>query len=326
MESIFVESAGTGIIYNSDKPLYDYFMKNGKFLEFPGLKISKDLIENQSEYSLTYQKSLIKSLECSDKQINISFPIERVNELSIIYPGYILIEKARINNSSVSFHSACIEKDGKGILFLGKIGSGKTTTTINLCRNYGYNLISNDVTVVKIDDKKLEALDGTKFLFLRYESLKRNLPDLLPIFDDKEVDVNYRNGKKNIDNWQKKIRILPNEINISCSSQPVEIKKIFMLHIDDSQKKIYESNDNTLNTSLLLNEELSKVIRGINTTFRDNKNIASLYIPSIDTAKHYILRNNIIDCMLNKIGIEYISGNINDVSKCIDEKVKRIGR
>lgn len=209
MEQIYVESANTGIIYESDLPLYDYFKDKGYFFEFPGLYISKDLINNNSNYHLIYKNSKNQQLKCEGNNMEIYYPIEKLNELSIIYPGYILLENARLQNRAVTCHSACIEKDGKAILLLGKTGSGKTTTAINLCLNYGYNMVANDRTVLRDTGDVLEVIDGTKFVFLRYESIKRNLPNLLDLFTDKESDVNYCSQNKLIDTWRKKSDFYP---------------------------------------------------------------------------------------------------------------------
>lgn len=326
MEKIYVESADTGIIYESDLPLYDYFKDNGAFLEFPGLYISKDLVNNRTDYHLIYHNSKNPRLKCEGCNMEIYYPIEEINELSIIYPGYILLENARLQNRAVTCHSACVEKDGKAILLLGKTGSGKTTTAINLCLNYGYNIVANDRTVLRDNGNVLEAIDGTKFIFLRYESIKRNLPDLLDLFIDKEVDINYSSQNKLIDTWRKKIRLLPQDLKIDICGKPSEIVKVIMLHIDESQNELITNADNSLVTRLYLNENLSATVRGLYTTFRNSKNIESLYIPPLDSEIHYQLRNDIIDKIMNQCEIEYVSGQISDVSKYIDEKVKKIKR
>jgi len=326
MEKIYVESADTGIIYESDLPLYDYFKDKGALLEFPGLCISKDLINNNSDYHLIYKNSNNQQLKCEGNNMEIYYPIEKINKLSLIYPGYILLESARLQNRAVTCHSACVEKDGKAILLLGKTGSGKTTTAINLCLNYGYNIISNDRTILRNNGSELEAIDGTKFIFLRYESIKRNLPDLLGLFEDKEVDVNYRSQNEITDTWRKKIRILPQSLNINTCDKSSKIVKVIMLHVDENQNGLITDIDNSLATRLYLNENLSATIRGLYTTFRDNKNIESLYIPSLDSENHYQFRKDIISNIMNDCEIEYVSGKITDVSKYIDEKVKKIKR
>ena len=326
MEKIYVESANTGIIYESDLPLYDYFKNNGNFLEFPGLCVSKDFISNNSDYHLIYKNSTNQQLKYEGNNIEIYYPIEEINELSIIYPGYILLENARLQNRAVTCHSACVEKDGKAILLLGKTGSGKTTTAVNLCLNYGYNIVANDRSVIRDSGDFLEVIDGTKFIFLRYESIKRNLPNLLYLFKDKDIDVNYCSQNKLIDTWRKKIRLLPTDLNINICDNPSKIVKIIMLHVDESQSELITNTDNALVTRLYLNENLSATIRGLYTTFRDNKNIESLYIPSLDSENHYQFRKDIISKIMNDCEIEYISGQISDVSKYIDEKVKKIKR
>ena len=317
MEEIYLESSKTGIIYITDLPIYEYIIKNKDFLEFPELFVSKQVDFLNNDYILRYNNSDDKNLIINNNEMIIAYPIDEINCDSIIYPGYILIEKKRLNTKEVTCHSACISKDGRGILFIGRSGSGKTTLMLDMCINKGYSLIANDSTILKLKDDKLYANGGTKFIFLRYESIKRNIPNLLNVFDSREVDANYILSK-NIDTWRKKIRVLPNELNIKTNSNEVEIVKAYMVHIDENQKEVYNNIDTSLVSKLYLNELLSENIRGVKTTFMDKTYRPCLYIPSMDTEKHYEFRKQIIDYIINDCALEYISGNINNVANKID--------
>lgn len=65
-----------------------------------------------------------------------------------------------------------------GDVFLIRPSSGKTTLSLDLCDKYNYSLIGNDRNVIGFNsDEELVAFDGTKFVFLRYEPIKRNIPE-----------------------------------------------------------------------------------------------------------------------------------------------------
>ena len=54
----------------------------------------------------------------------------------------------------LGFHSACVEKDNEGILFIAERNNGKTICMLNLMNN-GYNSVTNDVIALKKFDTKL---------------------------------------------------------------------------------------------------------------------------------------------------------------------------
>ncbi len=325
MEEVYLESSKTGIIYITDLPIYEYLKKNKDFMEFPELVITKQDKFLNNDYVLRYINSDDKRIDVNNNELVIQYPISEVNCDSIIYPGYLLIEKKRLNTKEVTCHSACITKDGKGILFMGRSGSGKTTLMLDMCINKGYSLLGNDSTILKYKDGKLYANGGTKFIFLRYESIKRNLPYLLDAFNNREVDANYVLSDK-VDTWRKKVRVLPDELNIQTDSNEVEIIKAYMVHIDENQNEIYNNLDTSLVSKLYLNEILSENIRGVKTTFMDKTYTPCLYIPSMDSKEHYEVRKLIIDEIIHGCNLEYISGNINDVTNKIDSDFKLIKR
>lgn len=321
MEKIYVESCNGGILFESELPIKDFLKKNGRIIEFPSLKIYEENFPD-CNYSLKYINNSNRIFKVNDEltQIYIEYPISELNQYSIIYPGYLLIEKNHYDNNSLTCHSACVEKNGEASLFLGKVGSGKTSVAINLCCNYGYKLVANDKTVLQFQNNKLHALGGTKFLFLRYESIARNLPNLLSLFSNRPTDFNYSYNEKKVDSWQYKVRVLPEEIGINESTCIPEIKNIYFLHVDENQEKLVVNDGNSLANRLYLNELLSRTIRCMETTFRDKNNIESSYIPSFDCEKYYNFRKELISYMIDTINLEYISGNIHDVSKYVNQK------
>lgn len=129
-----------------------------------------------------------------------------------------------------------------GDIFLIRPSSGKTTLSLDLCDKYNYFLIGNDRNVIGFNfDEELVAFDGTKFVFLRYESIKRNVPELLGLFP---------NEKK--DSWLRKVKVLPDDLSIRVSSN-VPITKSYIIYVDNSQKKLYCRNGDDLANRLYLN-------------------------------------------------------------------------
>ena len=312
MKDIYIETSGAGLVYHSDIDLTGFLGSSKDYLEFPGLKIFEN-VPNNFPYSVKYFDVPDRSILCSENEIKIYYPSEDLTAASIVFMGYILMERQRNEKSMVTIHSACVEKDNSAILLLGRTGSGKTTLSLNLCDKYNYSLIGNDRNVIGFNsDEELVAFDGTKFVFLRYESIKRNIPELLGLFP---------NEKK--DSWLRKVKVLPDDLGIRVSSN-VPITKSYIIHVDNSQKELYCRNGDDPANRLYLNELFSMYIRGMYTTFSDKKFRAVGYVPSYDTVQCYKNRTELINAVFETSDLEYVSGNLNDVSEYINEKQKKL--
>lgn len=107
--------------------------------------------------------------------------------------------------------------------------AGKTTLAIELCRKYNAKLIGNDLCVIDYNYlNNLKLLGGTKYIFLRYESIKRNIPELLKKFDLQEND-------KKIDTWTLKKKFFSKDLGIQVEKNEVSIDSIFIVHIDQEK-------------------------------------------------------------------------------------------
>lgn len=308
MERIYVEVCGTGLIYESDIPLYDYLREHLIYIELPGIKVTKD-IPKQCNYYIKYRDSKNHKFFCTNNTMIIEYPRELLTPASIIHIGYVMIEKQQAERGSIICHSACVAKEGKSILLLGRSGSGKTTVSLKLCIDNEFSLVSNDRTIIDFSDgKQLKATEGTKFLLLREESIRRNLPELLYLFPNTEKD-----------SWENKIKIIPSKLGINIENNVVPIAKVYKLHVDNEQGKLNViAGDNPVNR-MFLNEVFSMGIRGVYTTFCDKNFKACGYVPSFDTENTYLKRCSIIEEVVSSCQMEYISGNLNDVCAYMNE-------
>ena len=231
------------------------------------------------------------------------------NGLTILFMAYPLLEVNRREKKSLTCHCAGVSINGKGILILGKEGAGKTTLAIELCRKYNAKLIGNDLCVIDYNClNNLKLLGGSKYIFLRYESIKRNIPELL-----KKFDLQENNNK--IDTWTFKKKIFPKDLGIQVQKNEVSIDSIFIVHIDQ-EKDFFCKETNSLADILYINENFSRYIRNTCTTMINDNNIIN-YIPSLDTKEFYTERAELINYLFNNKKIKYLSGNIEDVSKYI---------
>lgn len=310
MYKMLVSSCGCSVEIEANVNLYNMLNNKIDFIDFPQIVLEKFYKNKDIKYKVKYTNCNNRTLKYKNNKLIIQYPIDEMdNGMTILFMLYPLLEQNRRENKSLTCHAAAISLNGEGIILLGKEGAGKTTLAIELCKKYGAKIIGNDLCV--IDYKELDnikILGGTQYFFLRYESIKRNIPQLLEKFKEK-------NSKKDIDTWMLKKKFYPKELEINIESEITNVKKFYIVHIDQD-KELFHKDARTLANILYLNENFSRYIRNTCTTMIYESNLIG-YIPSLDNKKFAMERNELINYLFENKKIEYISGNISEVSKYI---------
>lgn len=316
MYKMLVSSCGCCVEIESNINLYQRLKGKIDFIDFPKIMLEEKYKNEDIKYKVKYINCDNRTIKYEDNILIIKYPINELdNGMTIMFLLYPLLEVNRRFNKSLTCHAAAISLNGNGIMLLGKEGAGKTTIAIELCRKYGAKIIGNDLCVIDyktLDNIKL--LGGTQYFFLRYESIKRNIPQLLNKF-------NVENVKKNIDTWTLKKKFYPKELEIDIEKKIIEANKFYIVHIDN-EKNLFCKDARTLNNILYLNENFSRYIRNTCTTMINNGKIID-YIPSLDNKKFASERNELINYLFKTNKIEYVSGNISDVSNYIAKGGKK---
>ena len=195
MYKMLMKSCNAFVEIDSDIDLYEIVKDKIDFIDFPEITIEKYNNKEKSKYTVEYTNNNDRILRYEKHKVVIKYPIKEMKDgLTILFMAYPLLEVNRRENKSLTCHCAGVSINGKGILILGKEGAGKTTLAIELCRKYNAKLIGNDLCVIDYSFlNNLKLLGGTKYIFLRYESIKRNIPVLLKKFDLQENDKKINN-------------------------------------------------------------------------------------------------------------------------------------
>lgn len=310
MYKMLVSSCGSSVEIESNINLYNLINNKIDFIDFPKIILKEHYTNKHIKYKVKYTDCDNRILDYKNNKLIIQYPIaEMDNGIAILFMLYPLLELNRRNNKNLTCHAAAISINGKGIVLLGKEGAGKTTLAIELCKKYDAKIIGNDLCVIdysKLDNLKI--LGGTQYFFLRYESIKRNMPQLLEKFKISNIE-------NDIDSWLLKKKFYPKELNIRIEENVVNIDKFYIVHIDQ-EKNFLHKDARTLSNLLYLNENFSRYIRNTCTTMI-NKDKLINYIPSMDNEKFSTERNELINYLFDNKKIEYVSGNIKSVSDYI---------
>jgi len=292
----------------SNIDLYPHFNQDRIIREHINFTASPHLVDTQ--FRIFYQNDEDENLEYDANEAYISCPWHKVhNGNTIIYASYPFIELQRQLRGYITSHCSVVDWQGRGIVLFGNPGAGKTSVTIDLCLRYGARLIGNDISIIGLRRNGPHARSGAKSLILRYESIRRNLPNILKFFP-----------KDPLDKWQYKIRIDPADLGLKMSNDEVPINKAFVVHVDYSMKDVFIEAGCNIIMRLLLNENFSRYIRGTCISVLAGENLDSLgYIPSYDSKELYEFREELIKAIIAKLC--YISGPMDAISDFIVSSV-----
>lgn len=314
MEKFCIETCGAKVTIDTDVDLKKYVEENKDRFNFPNLKIL-DIEHENNENIFEYRNVDIddSSIICDNNKIQLHYPIKELTKQNIIYSARYLLEKQWGENGKATCHSACVEKDGKAILILGNEGAGKTSIALNLCMRYGYNLISNDQTIIGKQDDILMAFGGTKFISLRYTSVKENMPNLIKVF-----------GEKEIEEWSEKVIVMARDLEIKEVNEKVPIEQVVRVHTDNRIDSLKSSQGDNWRNNFLLYEILTENIRNTNSTIVDKYGHPIGYVPSYDTKEMYEKRVDVINTINKNKYYRYLSGNMIDIINNIESIHKSI--
>ena len=303
-----IVSAGEGVDFYSDYDLYSAFNQPAilaDHLDF--LMLNKP---TNSGYKLFFYNSDVSCVSYLAKECHVSYPWKMMNEgETLLYAAYPLFEDQRQSKKWLTAYSAAVSMGNSGILLLGKSGAGKTSVAVDLCRRYGAKLIGNDLIILGLHGEDMVVKAGTKFLYLRYESVKKSLPDLINVFPITPVEP-----------WLHKIKIKPEDVGVDTISTPVNIKRVYTVHVDESFTSLYVQSEQNLAAKLFLIENFSRYIKGSCLNILGGDNFMQLsFIPSYDKKEYFLFRSKLVDLVLAKT--KYISGPLNLVTNYINNNL-----
>jgi len=278
-----------------------------------------------TDYSLIFVESNSFSAELSENQkvLKITGSKKEITDgKTIPYMIHFMLEQQRQEKCQATLKAAGVSIGQKGILLIGKRGSGKTSISLELCRKYNYSLIGNDLVLIGFDDNGGHLLGGTKIFTLRFTSVKYYNTDL----------QKYFSSLKKSDEWIDKVNILPQRLGVSTEKKLIKIQGAYYVHLFDNSsvplftKRINSSEDLYMGR-LYLYEELTRYIRGgCIPVLKGFKPELANYLPSLDRQEYHEWRVRLIDWLIESLGLYYVSGSIDRICNFINNEVDNLNK
>lgn len=306
-------------IYSASPNIVKILTINDFARYIPGYRISKK--PTKSGYSLIYipKRHFSAMLINNNKTLKIlGSEQEVIKGNTLPYIIHFMLEPQRQKDSQLTCNAAGSSFNNKGVLLIGKRGSGKTSISLELCRKYKYSLIGADLLLVKLKKDGAYILEGTKIFKLRLTIVNHYNTDLKKFFKNQNSQ----------DDWINKIEILPQKLGISTKNGPIKITQAFYVHLENDPsaplyiKKI-NKNDTLYMGRLYLYEELSRYIRGTCIPLlKGSKPDIANYLPSLDKPEYHKHRVDLINWIIDELGLYYIAGGMDAICNYINSRIK----
>lgn len=308
--SVYMGDEGVNIYSESNRVIE---LLSGDFIPF----IPEWRIEKQEGTGLPCLECVFNDIQDVKMEETGSFFIsgsfnDFVKSYTIPYLVHYILESERAKKGKATIHAAAISKNGKGILILGKQGSGKTSITLGLCREYGYSLIGNDSVLAGFKDNSGYLYGGTKIFRARATTVKDY---------NKDLERFFKSDEKN-DEWTRIAIIKPEEIQVAIEKSIVPIHAIYYVHLYSPNHKFISREVNLLFSRIYLYQIFSEYVRGSAIIPLIGKDLRfSDYTPSLDTKDTFEKRIRFINWIINNKNYKYVAGALADICTFIDQNL-----
>jgi hypothetical protein len=307
MTNFIVHKGPASIRYLSTRPLREHIERIVCQPDFWGWSVGDP--SGEAEHTIRYDDHRDVSVAYTDQGVDIAAPWSHVQSgETLLYAALPFVELQSQRLGFSTLHGACVALPQGAVLLLGTSGAGKTVTALQLCLKHGARLIGNDLVEVGrfAGCGQLVARGGSKFVFLRRESIRRSLPELLPHFGEQPHAG---------DSWQTKVKVDPADLGIEVEHEVVPITGTYMVHVDESQEQLFVARADNVVTRLYLNESLARYIRGLSTALLGPQLQFLGYIPSYDSPDLFARRVDLVERIVTNPPIKYVSGNVSAVAR-----------
>jgi len=303
-----------GVNIYSEDPRIIELLRRGNFIPFiPEWRIEEREAQNSPSLKCIFDYKPTIEVQ-GNRNFFISGPIkELIEAYAIPYFIYYILEAERARKGKLSIHAAAVSKAGKGILILGKQGSGKTSITLELCRNYNYSLLGNDLVLVGAKENSPYLYGGTKIFRLRAATIKDYNKDLKRFF--KHTDELF-------DEWTRIAIIKPEEIQVVTEKSVVPIHAIYYVHLYPPSHNFIVKEVDRIFSRIYLYQIFSEYIKGATIIPLIGKDLKfSNYLPSLDDEVAFEKRIKLINWIISNKNYKYIAGELVDICTFIDKNI-----
>ena len=218
--------------------------------------------ESVDKNSINFYDSIIINESCNknmiyDKENNLAI-LNIVNGAirfpDLVYISLSMFSKILARQQKYLLHSSSlVHPSNNGFVLVGEANAGKTSLGFELMTEHNCKLISNDHSIIGVEDGIPKILGGTKEIQMRLGAIELYFPELY-----KNIDIECE------DKWNKKLvvnDIVDTSLILNNTNDEAVLSDVFSINTSNSGNTFIREKDN-IDQFLYLYESMSRIIKG----------------------------------------------------------------
>ena len=218
--------------------------------------------ESVDKNSINFYDAIIINESCNknmtyDKENNLAI-LNIVNGdirfPDLVYISLSMFSKILARQQKYLLHSSSlVHPSNNGFVLVGEANVGKTSLGFELMTEHNCKLISNDHSIIGVEDGIPKILGGTKEIQMRLGAIELYFPELY-----KNIDIECE------DKWNKKLvvnDIVDTSLILNNANDEAVLSDVFSINTSNSGNTFIREKDN-IDQFLYLYESMSRIIKG----------------------------------------------------------------
>ena len=218
--------------------------------------------ESVDKNSINFYDAIIINESCNknmtyDKENNLAI-LNIVNGAirfpDLVYISLSMFSKILARQQKYLLHSSSlVHPSNNGFVLVGEANAGKTSLGFELMTEHNCKLISNDHSIIGVEDGIPKILGGTKEIQMRLGAIELYFPELY-----KNIDIECE------DKWNKKLvvnDIVDTSLILNNTNDEAVLSDVFSINTSNSGNTFIREKDN-IDQFLYLYESMSRIIKG----------------------------------------------------------------
>ena len=217
--------------------------------------------ESVDKNSINFYDAIIINESCNknmtyDKENNLAIlniENDAIRFPDLVYISLSMFSKILARQQKYLLHSSSlVHPSNNGFVLVGEANAGKTSLGFELMTEHNCKLISNDHSIIGVEDGIPKILGGTKEIQMRLGAIELYFPELY-----KNIDIECE------DKWNKKLvvnDIVDTSLILNNTNDEAVLSDVFSINTSNSGNTFIREKDN-IDQFLYLYESMSRIIK-----------------------------------------------------------------
>lgn len=250
-----------------------------------------------------------------DKEYNVAILDVKEDELrftDLVYISLSIFSKILARTQKYLLHSSSLmHPSNNGFVLVGDANTGKTSLGYELISKYQCKLISNDHSIIGIENGKPMILGGTKEIQMRLGAIELYFPELYQKINNMNCD----------DKWNKKLvvnDIIDPTLILDSNNDKATMADVFSINTASLGDTFIRKKDK-VDEFLFLYESMARIVKG---TY--NYIVGFDYpMPSMEDEKTLYELSNLCKIMVEECSVSEAKGSIKGLAKELVRKYEK---